>query len=80
MKKFLKTTFHIPDNYYFIPRNQLEAEVCQPDVGEVPSAPNGAIYNTAGLSLPSHLLRDLKQGSVLKPPGNFLKSASSWET
>lgn len=38
------------------------------------------IYNRAELSLPSHLLRDLKQGSVLKAPGKFLKSASSWET
>lgn len=77
VKRFLKTT---PDNDYLIPRNLLEAEVCQPDMGEVPSAPNGTIYNTAELSLPSHLLRHLKQGSVLKSPGKFLKSESSWET
>lgn len=80
MKRFLKTIFHIPDSDYFIPRKLLEAEVCQPDMGEVPSAPNGTIYNTEELSLSSHLLRDLKQGSILKPPGNFLKSAFSWET
>lgn len=26
VKRFLKTTFHIPDNDYLIPRNLLEAE------------------------------------------------------
>lgn len=46
VKRFLKTTFHSPDDDYLIQRNLLEAEVCQPGMGEVPSAPNGTIYNS----------------------------------
>ena len=80
MKGFLKTAFHIPGNDYLTPRVLLEAEVCQPDMRGVASAPNGTTYDKAELSLPGHLVGDLKQGSNLKPPGRLLKSAPSWET
>lgn len=44
------------------------AKVCQPDTGGVPSAPNGATYNKAELSLFKRQ-RDLKQDSILKHRG-----------
>lgn len=39
----------------------------------VPGIPNGIAYNKAELSLPCHLLGDLKEGSILKPPGTLLE-------